>query len=418
VTSRPSPVSAAEVAATRLPLERASLLPPRVFHEPEIFEYEMEAWFMPAWLYVGREEDAEQSGEYILASVAGESVLVLRGEDGVLRAFHNVCRHRGSRLLEEPTGRLVRIQCPYHAWTYGLDGMFQRAKHTEQLVDFEPIENSLSPVRLETWQGGVFLNLDGTAQPLRESFGDLTERLERFDLASLRRARRIDYDVAANWKVIADNYSECYHCPGVHPQLNRLTPYDVGENFSSKGPWAGGWMQLAEGFETMSTDGKAHGRRSIPGWSEELDGRRVYYFVVWPNILMSLFPDYLMTHQVWPLEPGRSLVRCEWFFEPSTMARPDFDPSGPIEFWDLTNRQDWHVCGLVQEGTGSRGYRAGRYSYMEDMVHAFDLMVADHYANDGIVTRYEPRHDKWRDGDGRRQSGRATSIRPATTRRG
>jgi hypothetical protein len=100
------------------------------------------------------------------------------------------------------------------------------------------------------------------------------------------------------------------------------------------------------------------------------------------------------------------------------MARPDFDPSGPIEFWDLTNRQDWHVCGLVQEGTGSRGYRAGRYSYMEDMVHAFDLMVADHYANDGIVTRYEPRHDKWRDGDGRRQSGSATSIRPATTRSG
>jgi Rieske 2Fe-2S family protein len=289
-------------------------------------------------------------------------------------------------------------------------------------VDFDPADNGLVPARVETWQGFVFLNLDPSAPPLQESFVDLPDRLGRFDLARLRRVRRIDYDVAANWKVIGDNYSECYHCPGVHPQLNHLTPYDVGENFTSEGPWAGGWMQLAEGFETMSVDGLAGGRAPIRGWSAEQDGRRVYYFVVWPNILVSLFPDYLMTHQVWPVEPGRSLVRCEWFFDPDAIARPDFDPSGPVDFWDLTNRQDWHVCELVQQGTGSRAYRPGRYSYMEDMVHAFDLMLADRYANDDVLTRFEPRHDKWRGangrGNGRQASGNATSIRPATTRTG
>jgi Rieske 2Fe-2S family protein len=395
-----------DVAATRLPVERASLLPPRVFHDADVFEWEREAWFARSWVCVGREEDAAAPGEYVLAQVAGESLALVRGEDGELRALYNVCRHRGARILEEDTGRLARIQCPYHAWTYALDGSLRRARHTEPLVGFEAEENGLLAARLETWQGFVFVNLDDDAPPLRDALGDLPDRLARFDLGSLRRARRIDYAVAANWKVIGDNYSECYHCPGVHPQLNKLTPYDVGGNFESNGPWAGGWMQLAPGFETMSIDGSAHGRPRLPGWSAA-DADHVLYFVVWPNLLLSVFPDYAMTHGVWPLEPGRSLVRCEWYFDPETMARDGFDPSGAVEFWDLTNRQDWHVCELVQEGTRSRAYTRGRYSYMEDMVHAFDVMLADRYAQDGLTTRHEPRHDKWRDADRRRANAGA-----------
>ncbi|HET7676856.1 MAG TPA: aromatic ring-hydroxylating dioxygenase subunit alpha [Candidatus Limnocylindrales bacterium] len=395
--ARTSPVGAADVAATRQRVERASLLPPRVFHDPAVFEYEQAAWFGTSWLYVGRDEDARETGEYFLASVAGESLAIVRGEDQLLRAFYNVCRHRGARVVEGEKGRLARFQCPYHAWTYGLDGTLRRARHTDPLEDFEPLENSLVPARLESWQGFVFISLDDAAPTLAAVLGDFQRRLDRWELTALRRVRRIDYDVAANWKVIADNYSECYHCPGVHPQLNRLTPYDVGGNFRSEGPWAGGWMVLTDRFETMSMDGSAAGRGHIGGWSDE-DGRRIYYFVVWPNILVSVFPDYLMTHQVWPIEPGRSVVRCEWFFAPEEIGRPGFDPSGPIEFWDLTNRQDWHVCESVQQGTSSRAYRAGRYTYMEDMVHAFDLMVADRYAADGVITRFPPRDDKWRAG--------------------
>jgi Rieske 2Fe-2S family protein len=125
------------------------------------------------------------------------------------------------------------------------------------------------------------------------------------------------------------------------------------------------------------------------------DERRIYYFLVWPNLLLSLHPDYLMTHQVWPVEPGRSRVICEWSFHPDTMARPDFDPSDAVDFWDLTNRQDWQVCELQQRGTASPAYTPGRYALMEDMVHAFDVMLADGYAQDGVVTRFKPRHDKW-----------------------
>jgi Rieske 2Fe-2S family protein len=391
----PSPVTAAEVAAVRQPVERASLLPPRVFHDPEVFAWEQEAWFARSWTCVGREEDVARPGEYLLASIAGEGVIVVRGRDEVLRAFHNVCRHRGSLLVTEPHGSLVRFQCPYHAWTYELDGTLRRAKHTDELEAFDIADQGLVSAPLERWQGFLFVSLEPDG-PLADQLADLPGHVERFGIVDLRRARRMEYDVAANWKVIAENYSECYHCPGVHPQLNRLTPYDQGQNLESEGPWAGGWMELVGTADTMSVDGLTHGRPPLPGIAPE-DERRIHYFVLWPNLLLSLHPDYVMTHRVEPVSPGRSRVICEWLFHPDTMARADFDPSDAVGFWDLTNRQDWRVCELQQQGTASRAYRPGRYSYMEDMVHAFDLMVADRYAADGVVTRFAPRHDKWRE---------------------
>jgi Rieske 2Fe-2S family protein len=392
------PVGAGEVAAVRQPVERASLLPARVFHDPAVFAFEQERWFASTWLCVGREEDAEQPGSYFLVQVAGESVIVLRDRSTSLRAFHNVCRHRGSTLVDPPaqglTGSLVRIQCPYHAWIYDLDGALRRAPHTEEIDDFDVADNGLLAVRLETWQGFVFVNLDAQAPTLLDHLADLPATVAGYPIGTLRRARRIEYSVAANWKVIGENYSECYHCPGVHPQLNRLSPYDRGRNFESEGPWAGGWMELVDDAETMSTNGQRHGRPPLAGIGED-NWRRVYYMVLWPNLLLSLHPDYVMTHQVWPLDAEHSRVVCEWLFEPATMARPDFDPSDAVDFWDLTNRQDWAVCERQQTGTASRAYVPGRYALLEDMVHAFDLMVADRYADDGATTRFAPRHDKW-----------------------
>jgi glycine betaine catabolism A len=375
-------LTAAELDAVRRPFKAARLLPPRVFHDPAILDFEQLNWFGTDWICVGRAEEAANRGEYFLATVAGESVMVVRGADAELRAFHNVCRHRGSTILEESCGKVVRIQCPYHAWTYDLEGQLQRAKHTEDLIDFEPAENSLVPVRCETWQGFVFLSLDPAARALVQILDDLPGHFERFDFASLRRAKRITYEVNANWKAIAENYSECYHCPGIHPQLNRLTPYDMGRNYLTDGPWEGGYMELVANAETMSTDGHMHGRPPLPGIEGD-DLQRIYYYLVWPNLLMSLHPDYLLTHQVIPIEPGRSVVHCDWFFHPDTIATPGFDPSDAVDFWDLTNRQDWHACELQQQGTASRGYSAGRYSNQEDSVHAFDLMCADRYADDG-----------------------------------
>jgi Rieske 2Fe-2S family protein len=392
-----SPVSAAEVAQVRRPLVQASLLPARVFHDPAVFDYEMAAWFARTWVCVGRAADVAEPGTYAVVEVAGESVALVRGRDAVLRAFSNVCRHRGSTLLDPPAAmdRIVRIQCPYHAWIYDLDGQLLRAPHTEPIEQFEASDHGLLPVAVETWQGFVFVNLAPVHESLAAQLADLPDNLPEHPIANLRRGRRIAYDVNANWKVVAENYSECYHCPGVHPQLNRLTPYDQGRNFESTGPWAGGWMELVDAADTMSTDGQRHGRPALAGLEAEQQ-RRIYYYVIWPNLLLSLHPDYVMTHQVWPIDAERSRVVCEWLFEPATIARPDFDPSDAIDFWDLTNRQDWAVCERQQAGTRSRAYQPGRYSLMEDMVHAFDLMVADRYANDGSVTRFEPRHDKWR----------------------
>jgi Rieske 2Fe-2S family protein len=389
------PIAPEEVAQVRRPVDQARMLPPRVFHDPAVFEYEQDAWFSRTWLCAGRDEDAAQPGDYFLARIAGEAVVVVRGTDGALRAFHNVCRHRGSVLLEAQQGHLVRFQCPYHAWTYGLDGELHHAGHTDGLVDFAPEQNGLVPVRLATWQGFVFLSREPEPPSLDRLLDDLWAQIDRYPIASLRRAHRIEYQVRANWKVIGENYSECYHCPGVHPQLNRLTPYDRGRNLESTGPWAGGWMHLAEGADTMSTDGRRRDRPALRGLDAD-DLRRIYYFLLWPNLLLSLHPDYVMTHQVWPVDAESSRVVCEWLFDPDTMAAPGFDPSDAIEFWDLTNRQDWRVCELQQAGTRSAAYSPGRYSLMEDMVHAFDVMCADRYAADGQVTRFAPRHDKWR----------------------
>jgi Rieske 2Fe-2S family protein len=171
----------------------------------------------------------------------------------------------------------------------------------------------------------------------------------------------------------------------VHPQLNRITPYDTGAYLQSGGASMNSYMEILPQFETLSLSGAADGRGPMAGMTEE-DDKRIYYSVIWPNQLFSLHPDYLMLHWVTPLAPGRTIVRCEWYFEASEMAKPDFNPDEAIEFWDLTNRQDWHVCELQQQGTGSRAYTAGRYSSLESSVHGFDLMCADRYAQDGIFS--------------------------------
>jgi phenylpropionate dioxygenase-like ring-hydroxylating dioxygenase large terminal subunit len=233
----------------------------------------------------------------------------------------------------------------------------------------------------------VFVSLAPDGPALADQLGDLVDRLGRFDLGALRRVHRAEYEVGANWKLIAENYSECYHCPGLHPQLNRLTPYDLGGDFEPDGAWQGGWMELTGDAETMALDGgRRHGRPALRGMSET-DERCVFYYLVWPATFVSLHPDYALVHRLVPRAADRTTVVCDWLFDPATAASAGFDATDAIEFWDLTNRQDWHVCELQQRGTASRSWRAGRFSTNEASVHAFDLMCADRYANDGLVSR-------------------------------
>jgi Rieske 2Fe-2S family protein len=378
-----------ELASIRRPYRGARLLPGRTYHDAAIHDWEREQFLRHDWVIVGREAEAPQAGTYFTTELDGEPLLVVRGRDDRLRAFYNVCQHRGTAVVEEPCGKAVRFQCPYHAWIYDLEGKLIRAKHTEDLEDFSLDDFGLNSVRLETWQGFVFLNLDPDAAPLADQLGDLVERFARFDFAALRPARTITYDVAANWKFIAENYSECYHCPGLHPQLNQLTPYDVGAEYVPDGAWQGGWMELIAGAETMALDGGQGSRRGRPAMTgiTAVDERRIDYYIVWPTTFLSIHPDYLLVHRLAPHGPARTTIICEFLFPETTIALPDFDPSDAVAFWDLTNLQDWHACELQQRGTASRSWVSGRYSNLEESVQAFDLMVADRYAGDGVASQ-------------------------------
>jgi Rieske 2Fe-2S family protein len=385
---RPAPVSPEELAGIRAPFRGATLLPARAYHDAAIYDWELDEIFLRDWIAVARAEELPEPGSFILRDLFGENVLIVRGRDDVIRAFYNVCRHRGTAVEERTCGKAVRFQCPYHAWIYDLDGRLVRAKHTEDLDDFSLDTFGLTPIRCEIWQGFVFLCFnddEAVTAPLRAYMGDWFEHHAGFgrDMSTLRRAARLAYDVAANWKIVAENYSECYHCPGVHPLLNKLTPYDLGEDFPADGPWKGGWMVFADGCDTMSVSGSRDGRPLLYA-RDETEARRIYYYILWPNLIVSVHPDYVLTHQAWPDGPNRSTVYCDLYVEGDRVD--DLDVSGALEFWDITNREDYHVVELQQQGTRSRSWTAGRYSNQEASVHAFDIMVADRYANDGSRT--------------------------------
>jgi Rieske 2Fe-2S family protein len=315
-----------------------------------------------------------------MREIGTDSVVVMAAEDGRPRAFLNVCRHRGSRLIEDVEGSVRRrVQCPYHGWSYGLDGELKAAPHMDGVEDFDPSCWGLIGVRVATVGGLILVDLSGDAPDVDTHLGELTGHLERYRVGSLVRAGKIDYEVAANWKALAENYSECLHCPGVHPELNRLSHYLSGEVLEGSGAWCGGSMILSEGASTMGREGgHAHARPPIDGL-EGHDLSSVLYFVLFPNSLVSLHPDYVMLHTLWPRAADRTDVVCEWFFEPATIAADGFDPSDAIDFWDQVNREDWHVCELTQLGMRNSGAVAGRYSAEEDDVHAFDVMVAGRY---------------------------------------
>ncbi|MBX3696103.1 MAG: aromatic ring-hydroxylating dioxygenase subunit alpha [Steroidobacteraceae bacterium] len=367
-----------DLERTRGPFADARTLPGAVYTSGEVLQLEQRGLFAREWLCVGREVDIPAAGDYFLKEIAGDSIIVLRGADGAVRAFYNVCRHRGSRLLDEPRGRgLARVLCPYHSWSYHLDGSLQNAPRMDE--GFCKAEFGLVPVRIGVHEGFIFVNLDDGAQPLERYLADLPD-LARFRMPELVCGRRIEYDVAANWKLICENYSECYHCAGAHPQLARISEQiSRGERGQEIGAcFNGGPMRLREGVETMSMSGRST-LPTIPGLSLD-DCRYVHYYVIYPNMLLSPHPDYVLVHTAWPVTPERTHVVCEWLFTAAAVGAPDFDPSDVVQFWDTTNRQDWALCERAQAGVRSRGFRPGPYQSSEDCVHIFDRWYADRLA--------------------------------------
>ena len=359
---------------TEIPVGAARTLPGAYFTAPEIFAEEREKIFARRWLCVGRESQLAAPGDYLVQDVLGESIIVLRDDASHFSAFYNVCRHRGSRLCEAGSGHFdSAIRCPYHAWTYGLDGRLLGAPSSSELPDFRAADFPLNRVALECWEGFIFVNLAEDPEPFESAWAPLLGRFARFNLPRLALGRTIEYDVKANWKLLFQNYSECYHCGPVHPSLAKATPPTSGENDLVDGPFTGGFMVMNAGYESLTMTGRCCGV-SVGDLPPE-DRRRVYYYALIPNMLLSLHPDYVMFHTLWPEAPDRTRVECSWLFHPDTLTDSRFNPDDGVEFWDITNRQDWHICERSQLGVSSRAYRPGPYSRREALPAQFDREV-------------------------------------------
>ena len=307
----------------------AKTLEQKYFVSPGVFAQEQEKIFSKKWVLVGHQSQIAKPGDYFVQEVANESLIIIRDQRGTVRSFYNVCRHRGTRLRGDQNGHLSAIQCPYHAWTYGLDGRLIGAPHMDDVEGFDKADYSLHAVNLASWEGFIFVNLADGPLPLEKVFAPLAGRFSHWNLPKLRSAKRIEYDVRANWKLIFENYSECYHCPGVHPALSKLSPYDSAENDLAEGPFLGGFMRITKG-NSLTMTGNAC---ALPvGDVNAEDFHRVFYYSIFPNMLLSMHPDYVIVHQLRPLSPERTLIHCDWFFHPEAFERKDFKPRDAIEF--------------------------------------------------------------------------------------
>ncbi len=352
-------------------VQGARTMPQRYYVGDDVFAIEQDRIFARSWLCVGRSDELRDPGAYKLQPIGADNVIILRDKTGALRAFYNVCRHRGTRLCEAERGTLREtIQCPYHAWTYALDGRLIGAPHMQDVAGFDKNEFSLFSVALEEWEGFVFINMAPSPDAFERAYAPLLGRFSRFNLGGLKVARRIEYTVKANWKLVLQNYNECLHCPTIHPQLSRVLPYTSGANDLTSGPFLGGFMEIAPPHVSATISGRACG---LPiGSLPHEDQRRAYYYSFFPSMMLSIHPDYVVYYMVWPQTPRETKVISEWMFHPDTIARPDFDPSDAVEFWDVTNTQDWHICELSHAGIASRAYVPGPYSPRESVPAAWD----------------------------------------------
>ncbi len=353
--------------------ELQAALPKEMYVDAAAWGREREQVMTREWTCVGRRVDLglSEPERVLVLDVLGESVLVTSDGDGGLHAAYNVCRHRGAQLVapsavqdDRPRAcEVAALRCPYHSWTYALSGELLRAPHTDGL---DRSAFSLHPVAVAEWAGFVFVRLTAVADtPLMGALSEAVQRpartLVNYDLGSLVTARTLTYDVAANWKVIAENYNECYHCGPVHPELTRLVPVFGGGGLDID--WDAG-VPHREGAWTFTLSGTSE-RAPFPGLDPD---ERVRHKgeLVYPNLMLSCSAEHVAAFILTPLAVDRTRIECLLLFHPDAVADPGFDPSDAAELWDLVNKQDWAICESVQRGMSSRAYQHGWFAPMED----------------------------------------------------
>jgi len=363
----------AHYAKARLPVLDAETLPPWSYTSQQFYDREVERVFKPSWNFIGREDELPNAGDYAAYDLVGEPVLIVRDRGGALRAFANSCRHRGTRLLDGK-GNCRGIICPYHGWAYGLNGDLVGAAGMEETRSFDKRAYGLRPIRLETWDGFVFINFDAEPGTLREYLGDLPQTLESYHLSDMVCVRRRDYDLACNWKIYLENAMEDYHTPIVHRQSIGVQ-HTVPE--VSQGAWGGVHMAAEKTIAVLAED-LGHAFPPIAS----LKGKAAagtYFLVVYPSTFLALTQDCMWWLQQFPQGPARTKVVIGSCFPRATVARADFAEKASFYYrrWDKSLPEDNAISERQQAGLQSSFASPGRLSVREPMVHDIANWILD-----------------------------------------
>jgi choline monooxygenase len=347
----------------RNPLDHAYTLPASWYVDQHIAELERQSTFGHSWQVVGRAEQLQRPGQFVTAELAGEPLLVVRGKDNQLRAFYNVCRHHAAAVVTEDEGSASMFRCPYHGWSYGLDGSLKGAPEFEGVCEFDHAQNGLVHVQVELWEQFVFVNLDPRARPLSDFLGRLVQRVVPLGLSSLHFLERRSYGLDCNWKVFVDNYLDGgYHVPHLHKTLNSLLEYkhytiEIGERYCLQ----------SSPMVASTVDAATSALRT---------GDRAWYFWQYPNFMMNLYADYMDTNLVVPDGADRCTVIFDFYFDDVSAVAAERNRQS-IAFGERVNDEDVGICKAVQRGLHSRAYGAGRLSVRREAgEHLFHRLLA------------------------------------------
>jgi phenylpropionate dioxygenase-like ring-hydroxylating dioxygenase large terminal subunit len=343
------------------PLARAETIPSAWYTDPAFHALDRAAVFATTWQHVADVRQLAHPGDHVVSEVAGEPIILVRGNDGELRAFYNVCRHRGGPLAMKD-GNADMLICKYHGWTYRLDGMLRGVPHFDRVELFNKADYGLTSLHLALWEGLVFVNFAERPKPLETYLAGIRERVAPTRIEELTFARRIDYDVRANWKVYVDNYLEGYHVPFVHPELYTL--YDYANYVTHVHDWYSVQVGPLTGEHNVYTGGGGEG----------------LYYQVFPNLMLNVVPGRLQSNVVIPVAPDRCRVIFRFYYEDVTSPAARERIEADIAFSDKVQREDAEICERVQQGLGSRAYDRGRFSVrFEEGVYHFQTLLKGAY---------------------------------------
>jgi len=332
------------------PLERASTIPAPWYTDERVAELERAAIFGGTWQAAARTDQLEKTGDFVTTEIAGEPVVVVRGAEGKVRAFYNVCRHHAAAVVTEEFGQASNFRCPYHGWTYGIDGALKGTPDFDGVCEFDRAQNGLVPLRVEEWENFALVNLDAEAEPLKLFLGRLIDRVKPLKLSTLRFFERRSYDLNCNWKVYVDNYLDGgYHVPHLHKGLNSVLEY---ANYA---------IENEDRYCLQASPVKASNPGADADAAATRQGDRAYYFWQYPNFMLNWYEGYLDTNLVVPLGVDRCRVIFDFYFAQTDDAAAAYNRQS-IAVSHRVQEEDVAICEAVQRGLHSRAYQAGRLS--------------------------------------------------------